>query len=464
MYLTISLFCRRRNLTKTLLVMKFTAIILLSACLAANATGYSQITLNEKNASFQKVFKQIQKQSGYDFLYSYELVQQSGKVSIDVHGVSLEQALAECFKNKPLTYVIIEKTIVVKPKDLMSNTSDAEKAVAIKALPPLVVKGKVADETGKPLEGVSIQLKGSPVGTNTNANGEFQITVPENSSMLLVFSFVGMQSQEINVRGKSEITISLQPKELQQQEVVVLGYTSQRKVSISGAATSVDMNELSKTRIPDVAQALQGQVAGVFVAANTGAPGDGIKIRIRGEGTLGNNDVLYVVDGVPTRDISFLNQSDIKSMTVLKDASATAIYGSRAASGVVVITTISGIKGKTNIAVEYNSGFYTATHMPKMLDANQYLTAKDIAWHNTTGNAAGDVSPYAQLKSRTDLANTNWQKELFTTGISKNLQVSANGGTDNVQYLLSAGYFGEDGIVVENHDKYQRLRYIAFSR
>jgi TonB-linked SusC/RagA family outer membrane protein len=461
MYLTISLFCRRRNFTKTLLVMKFTAIILLSACLVANANGYAQITLNEKNASLQKVFKQIQKQSGYDFLYNYELLQQSGKVNIDVQAVSLEQALEACFKNKPLTYVIIDRTIVVKPKELVNTVNDTEKAVSIKVVLPIVVRGKIVDEKGKSLEGVSIQLKGSTIGTSTNANGEFQINVPDNSSMLLVFSFIGMQSQEINVRGKSEINISLQPKELQQQEVVVLGYTSLKKASISGAATAVDMNELSKTRIPDVAQALQGQVAGVFVAANTGAPGDGIKIRIRGEGTLGNNDVLYVVDGVPTRDISFLNQSDIKSMTVLKDASATAIYGSRAASGVVVITTISGIKGKTNIAVDYNSGFYTATHMPKMLDAGQYLTVKDMAWHNTTGNASADVSPYAQLKSRPDLANTNWQKELFTTGISKNLQVSANGGTDNVQYLLSAGYFGEDGIVVENHDKYQRVNFRA---
>ena len=459
MYLTIRLFCHRRNFTKTLLAMKFTAIIMLSACLTANARAYSQITINEKNASLQKVFKQIQKQSGYDFLYSYELLQQSGKVNIDLRNVTLEQALEECFKNKPLTYSIIEKTIVVKPKELLNNVRDAESAFLIKVVPPVIVKGKVTDEKGKSLQGVSIQIKESSIGTSTNANGEFQIDIPENTSMVLVFSFVDMQTQEVNVRGKTAINILLHPKESQQQEVVVVGYTSQKKASISGAVSTVNMNDLSKTRIADVAQALQGQVAGVFVAANTGAPGDGIKIRIRGEGTLGNNDVLYIVDGVPTRDISFLNQSDIKSMTVLKDAAATAIYGSRSASGVVVITTISGTKGKTSIAVDYNSGFYTATNMPKMLDASQYLTAKDIAWHNTVGNAAGDVSPYAQLKSRTDLANTNWQKELFTTGISKNLQVSANGGTDNVQYLLSAGYFGEDGIVVENHDKYQRLNF-----
>ena len=171
-------------------------------------------------------------------------------------------------------------------------------------------------------------------------------------------------------------------------EVIVVGYGSQKKASISGAVATVDMQDLSKTRIPDVAQALQGQVAGVFVAANTGAPGDGIKIRIRGEGTLGDNEVLYVVDGVPTRDISFLNCPDVKSMTVLKDASATAIYGSRAAGGVVVITTNSGQKGKSSINVDYFSGFYNAANLPKMLNADQYLTVKDMAWHNTAGNAA----------------------------------------------------------------------------
>ena len=211
--------------------------------------------------------------------------------------------------------------------------------------------------------------------------------------------------------------------------------------ALVGAVATVDMKDVSKTRIADVAQALQGQVAGVFVAANTGAPGDGIKIRIRGEGTLGNNEVLYVVDGVPTRDISFLNVTDVKSMTVLKDAAASAIYGSRAAGGVVVITTNSGQRGKTSIDVDYFSGFYTATNLPKMLNADQYLTVKDMAWHNTLGNTATAVSPYKADRSRTDLANTDWLNELFNTGKSQSLQVSASGGSESVQYLLSAGYF-----------------------
>lgn len=321
------------------------------------------------------------------------------------------------------------------------------------------VTGRIVSATGEPLVGATIAVKDSKTMTNADADGQFSLSAPTNAT--LVITSVGYTRQEVALNGKTDVQIVLQTATNNLNDVVVVGYTSQRKASITGAVSTVDMGSLAKTRIADVAQALQGQVAGVFVAANTGAPGDGIKIRIRGEGTLGNNDVLYVVDGVPTRDISFLNQADIKSMSVLKDAAAGAIYGSRAASGVVIITTISGAKGRTNISVDYNTGFYTATNMPKMLDANQYLTVKDMAWHNTAGNSATDVSPYAQLRTRTDLANTNWQKELFTTGISKQAQVSATGGSDNVQYLLSAGYFGQDGIITENHDKYQRVNFRA---
>ncbi|MEO5892166.1 MAG: TonB-dependent receptor [Ferruginibacter sp.] len=319
------------------------------------------------------------------------------------------------------------------------------------------VTGKVNSTQGEALAGVTIRVKNTSNSTTTDASGNFTLTAPDNA--IVEVSYVGFKKQEVSISGKTDLAISMEVETNVMNDVVVVGYSSQRKASITGAVATVDMKDVTKTRIADVAQALQGQVAGVFVAANTGAPGDGIKIRIRGEGTLGNNEVLYVVDGVPTRDISFLNIADVKSMTVLKDAAAGAIYGSRAAGGVVLITTNSGQKGKTNIVVDYFSGFYNATNLPKMLNADQYLTVKDMAWHNTAGNSPTAVSPYAADRSRTDLANTDWQNELFNTGISKNLQVSASGGSDKVQYLLSAGYFGQDGIVVEDHDQYQRFNF-----
>lgn len=317
------------------------------------------------------------------------------------------------------------------------------------------VSGKVISTSDGPLPGATVAVKGTRIMTSTDVNGNFTLIVPENS--VLVISYMGFKQQEISVAGQTRFQIILVPDEGALGEVVVLGYTSQKKSSITGSVSTVDMADLEKTRIANVGQALQGQVAGVFVAANTGAPGDGIKIRIRGEGTLGNNDVLYVVDGVPTRDISFLNQSDVQSMTVLKDASATAIYGSRAAGGVVVITTSSGQKGSMDLDFDYFSGLYNATNLPEMLNTDQYLTVKDQAWHNTLGNSATAISPYQADRNRIDLANTNWLNELFTTGKSQNFQVSASGGTDKLQYLLSAGYFDQNGIVLSDNDQYQRL-------
>ncbi|MEO8403113.1 MAG: TonB-dependent receptor [Chitinophagaceae bacterium] len=325
--------------------------------------------------------------------------------------------------------------------------------------PDTKISGKIVNSSGEPMQGVSIAVKNTTNMTTTDINGDFTLVAPSNA--VLVMSYVGFKKQEVSVAGKTQLQITLEPVESALGDVVVVGYTSQRKASITGAVSTVNMKDLSKTRIPDVAQALQGQVAGVFVAANTGAPGDGIKVRIRGEGTLGNNDVLYVVDGVPTRDISFLNATDIKTLTVLKDASATAIYGSRAAGGVVVITTNSGQKGRTSIDVDYFTGTHMATNLPKMLNADQYLTVKDMAWHNTLGNAPGATSPYQADRSRPDLANTDWLDELFNKGKSQSFQVAASGGSEKVQYLLSAGYYTQDGIVVEDHDQYKRFNFRA---
>ena len=322
------------------------------------------------------------------------------------------------------------------------------------------VTGKVTDETNLPIPGAVVMQTGTKNQVATDVNGMYSITLQADGAQSITISYMGYTAIT-QAYGGSPINVSLKPSAQNLDEVVVLGYTAQKRGTVTAAVTNVNMADLSKTRIVDVAQALQGQVAGVFVAANTGAPGDGIKLRIRGEGTLGNNDVLYVIDGVPTRDISFLNQSDVASMTVLKDAAAGAIYGSRAAGGVVVITTKSGQAGKATVNVEYFQGFHTATNLPEMLNADQYLTVKDRAWHNTLGNGANAVSPYQAARSRTDLADTDWLDELFETGKSKNLQLSVNGGSQDVQYLISSGYYKQDGIVVENKDVFERFNFRA---
>jgi len=319
------------------------------------------------------------------------------------------------------------------------------------------VKGIVSDVNG-PLPQASIVVKGTPINTVTDINGEYTLEgVAPNS--VLVFSYIGFLTKEVTVTSNT-VNVILTEDKSELGEVVVVGYVGQKKNSISGAVGVVNIENMERTRIPDVAQALQGQIAGVFVAANTGAPGDGIKLRIRGEGTLGYNDVLYVVDGNPTRDISSLNPNDVQSISVLKDAASSAIYGSRAANGVVILTTKLGKEGKPTFDANFFTGVYTATNLPDLLNSDQYITVKDRAWHNTIGNAPTAESPYASdRRTRTDLSNTDWLDQLFTTGFSQNVNVSASGATDKVRYYMSGGYYGMNGIVTENNDQYKRVNF-----
>lgn len=316
------------------------------------------------------------------------------------------------------------------------------------------VTGKITSVFGQPLGGASIQVKNAAKTTSTDAAGSFSITVPQDA--ILVVSFVGYQKQEVPVAGKTAIMIALEPAETGLGEVVVLGYNSQKKANLTGAISTVNMADLDQRKVPDVAQALQGQVAGVQITQSTGAPGEDISIRIRGEGTIGNNSPLFIIDGIPSRDISFLSPSDIQSITVLKDASAAAIYGSRASAGVIVVVTKTGKKGATNIDINYFNGIQKVANLPKMLNREQYMNKMEESWNNSgfTG-----TNPYTADKSRTDLANTDWQKELFETGRSQNLQVSASGGSDKVQFLVSGSYYSQDGIVVYDNDQYKRYNF-----
>jgi len=342
-------------------------------------------------------------------------------------------------------------------RKLIYNLLLAWAMLSVGSLFAQTVTGTVSDKNG-PLPSATVIVKGTSTNTVTDLDGKY--TIEAKPTDVLVFAYIGYISQEIPNNGSGVINVTLSEDAAQLTEVVVTGYTSQSKVSISGAVTQVDLDDMAKTRIPDVSQALQGQVAGVFVAANTGAPGDGSEIRVRGVASFNSTNVLYIVDGTPTENITFLNQNDIKTMTVLKDAASAAMYGSRAAGGVIVITTKQGVQGKSTLEADMFTGVYTATRLPKLLNTDQYLTVKDMAWHNTIGNDPNAESPYAiDRRTRTDLANTDWLDELFTTGISQNVQVSATGASDKVSYLISGGYYNMDGIVTENNDKYKRVNF-----
>ncbi|MDO5979099.1 SusC/RagA family TonB-linked outer membrane protein [Flavivirga spongiicola] len=321
------------------------------------------------------------------------------------------------------------------------------------ALNAQTITGTVSDNNGA-IPGVNIIIKGTLIGTTTDFDGNYNIEIT-NSNAILVFSMMGYTTQEISVNGQSQINVLLSEDLQALDEIVLVGYSLRKKSTLTGAVSVVNVEGLNKARTQNVAQALQGQVAGVQIASSSGAPGGAIQVRIRGVGTIGNNNPLYVVDGVPSRDISFLNQADIKTMTVLKDAAAAAIYGARGSAGVVLITTKSGSKGKMTLDLNYYYGIQNATNLPNMLNAEQYINTAEKAWNNTfTGS-----NPYTADRGRADFGDTDWLDELFVPGHSQNLQLSASGGSDKLQYLMSLGYYDEDGIVVFDNDKFQRINF-----
>src|SRR6266699_1707978 len=327
--------------------------------------------------------------------------------------------------------------------------------------PTGTITGQVIDSaTRQPLVGVNVVVEGTGLAAMTREDGTFSIVGVPAGTHTLRARRIGYASVpvvvDVSEGATVSVTLALEKGAAVLDEIVVVGYTTQRRANITGAVATVDMAEVETRRVPDVAQVLQGQVAGLTVTQSTGAPGEDISIRIRGEGTIGNNSPLFVVDGVPSREIAFLNPADVQSMTVLKDASAAAIYGSRASAGVIVITTKRGASGKSTFELNYYAGIRRATNLPTMLNATQYMNKMEEAWNNSgfTG-----TNPYTVDKGRTDLANTDWLHESFTTGRSQNAQLTASGGNDKVQYLMSGGLNQQDGIVVYANDRYQRLNF-----
>ena len=318
------------------------------------------------------------------------------------------------------------------------------------------ITGTVKDAKGVSLPGTTVTQLNSNNGTLTDAQGNYTITLKAGGAQTLVFTFIGFLQQTVPYTGNPVIDVVLKEDLIMLNEVVVVGYTTQKKADLTGSVSSVNMANVEQRRVSDVAQILQGQIAGVQVTQSTGAPGDDISIRIRGEGTIGNNSPLFIVDGVPSREISFLNPTDIQSMTVLKDAAAAAIYGSRASAGVIVITTKSGVKGKASLDINYYNGIQKVAHLPTLLNTTQYMNKMEESWNNS---GYSGTNPYTADKLKTNLANTDWLNELFVLGKTQNLQVSTSGGTDKIQYLISGGYYDQDGIVVYGNDKYKRFNF-----
>ncbi|HTX88010.1 MAG TPA: TonB-dependent receptor [Bacteroidales bacterium] len=317
-------------------------------------------------------------------------------------------------------------------------------------LPPLLysqgirVTGTVsAADTKETLPGATVVIKGTTIGSVTNIDGQYTITVKSESDTL-VFAYMGYVSQSIRVGKQVVINVLLEPTKISLNEVVVVGYGTVKKSDLTGSVASVKSEELTKITAINPMDALQGKVAGVQIANVSGIPGSSPIVRIRGVGTLNNNNPIYVVDGVILDDISFLNSSDISSMEVLKDASATAMYGNRGANGVIIVTTKSGhgAEGKNMLNVSAETGIQTVAHMIPLLNGHDFAAISNAIEPGSYNNI--DLVP-----------NTNWQKEIFKTAPIYNFNISTSGAAKNIDYYISLGYFGQQGIV--DKSSYNRI-------
>ncbi|HKZ67631.1 MAG TPA: TonB-dependent receptor plug domain-containing protein, partial [Chitinophagaceae bacterium] len=383
--------------------MKLTTVFIIAACLQVTAKGHSQkVTLKANNIPLVKVFEEIRKQTGYQFFYADEMLVSAKKVSVNIKNGSIEEVLDFCFKNQQLSYTISENTIIIKKKIIVPEI----KMPALPAKASIEIRGKVTDEKGQPLEGATILVKGTSNGTRSDATGNFSINA--ESASILIISYVGFESVEIKADNHSTVSVQLKPLATIGEQIVVIGYGTQKKSVITGAISSVKASDIDNQPIGRIEQFLQGRASGLTIAASSGQPGASSTLRIRGTTSINNSDPLYVVDGIPVdiNGIDYLNPNDIESIEVLKDAASAAIYGARAASGVILVTTKKGKAGPLLFA--YNGYYGTQAPAKKrdMLNATQYATLQNEASLNSGGGIV-----YANPQSLGK--GTDWQSLIF---------------------------------------------------
>jgi TonB-linked SusC/RagA family outer membrane protein len=424
------------------LTFAFLITMLLQISLAADA---QKVTFNKQNASLEDVLKEIRKQTDYNFLYTDEMMKGTKPVDAEFKNASLEDALKQCFAGQPLTYSINQKTVVIRrlPKT---------QKVAEVPLPPLLIKGKVTDTLGAPIPGVNVKLKGTTTGTTTDTDGNYAISAPDGNGSL-VFSYLGFNTQEVQINGRNTITIQLKERASALNEVVVVGYGTQKKVNLTGAVSVVSGKDLDTRPVGQTSAALAGIAPGVTVIQNSGRPGgDAGTIRIRGVGTTGNADPLVLIDGIEGT-MNNIDANIIESISILKDAASSSIYGSRAANGVILVTTKRGSGKKISITYNSYAGWQKPTNMPDVVNALDHMLLMNEAYTNVGRTQLYPNDLIEQYRSQNGVSsdkypNTNWQKEVLTgSGFQQSHFVNINGGSDNIRVLTSVGYFDQKGII-----------------
>lgn len=463
------------SVKQLLMKMKATLLILLlfaSSLFATNVSSQvAKVNIALKDARVVEVLKSIEEQTNFLFVYNKEEIDLDRKVNINVSGQTIDEVLLNIFPNADVTYKKLGSSIILMKNIGLQNSTSS-------------VSGKVTDSTGLPLPGVSIVIKGSTNGTITDFDGKY--TMPNISDdVVLVFSFVGMKTQEIHVEGKTTIDVILREESIGIEEVIAVGYGTVKKSDITGSISSLKGNEMMKGSPLSLEQGMQGKLAGVNITKNDGSPGGGITMQIRGTNSfIGSAEPLYVIDGIPMatsssqetinfntdKDVtsrnalSFLSPDDIESIEVLKDASSIAIYGSLGANGVVMITTKTGKVGKDKISLNYNLTCSTVNKRLDVLGAKDYAQYRNTSYINTNTINNGSYNPdqlpfpgkensegeYQKGPNDFDNDPYYWQDQIFGTGITQNFSLNFSGGTDNFDYAVGGSYVDQQGVVINS--------------
>ncbi|SKC12730.1 TonB-dependent receptor [Dyadobacter psychrophilus] len=408
-----------------------------------------EISLKVESLEVKKVLQMIEKQADVKFVYSTSSIQGSQNTNLKEVKGSLNNVLDQLLTPLNVSYEVVGNSRILLRKKPQAPTGNAQTMQSQGTTAERNITGKVLDEKGAGLPGVNILLVGSQQGTSTNENGDYRIAVPDQNATLK-FSFIGYVSQEIAV-DKDVINVTLAPDVSALKEVVVVGYGTQEKKDVTGAVSSVKGADFQNLPSGGAQQALQGRAAGVNIVRNGGAPGDAGSIQIRGFGTVNNSSPLVVIDGIPAGTMNDVNPNDIESIEILKDASASAIYGTRAANGVILITTKRG-KFDNPLSVTVNA-YVGVTNRIKSLDV---LTAPQLAETKQNAYKNDDLDiPAIWNDKQYQTQLTNWQEELFKQGVTRNYDASLRGGGKYSSFAISGGYYNEDGIIGKsNYTRY----------
>lgn len=424
-----------------LLAMKLTCILLTVAFLQVSAKGTAQsVTLSGKDVPILKVFEVIKNQTGYVFFYDASLLQQAKPVNINVKNKSLEAVLQEVFTEQPLYWTIVNKTITITPK----APPVADIAATTTYLAPLLttIKGRVTDTNGQPLNGATILVKGTKDGTNSDAGGNFSIDATPNA--ILIISYVGYETVELALNNRTTLTVQLKQATIVNEQIVVVGYGTQRKRDLTGSVSSVKGEDIAKQPGTNPIGSLQGKVAGLTVA-NSGRAGASPVVRIRGINSTNSASPVYVVDGILHDNIDFLNPADIESIDVLRDPSSIAIYGLRGANGVIAVTSKKAAKGQSRISFQSSVGLQKVNDRIEVVDAAGFKKLYTAQLNNLAA-APFDYTNYT--------ANTNWQDQVLRDAIITSTNLSVSNSSEKSTTYLNIGYSDQDGVL--RNDNFKR--------